>query len=70
MRDEFWSPAPGLPMARRVALSRAYDDLLVDACHALDVPDSLSGLPPGTERDAERLRVEHELEEAGLRLSA
>ena len=26
--------------------------------------------PPGTERDAERLVVEHELEQAGLRLSA
>ena len=70
VRDEFCRPAPGLPMARRVALSRAYDDLLLDACRALGVPDSLSGLPPGTERDAERLHVEHELTRAGLRLSA
>jgi len=70
VRDEFCRPAPGLPMARRVALSRAYDDLLLDACRALGVPDSLSGLPPGTERDAERLYVEHELTRAGLRLSA
>ena len=70
LRAEFRAPAPGLPMARRVGISRAYDDLLSYACHALDVPDTLTVLPSGTERDAERLRVEHELEEAGLRLSA
>jgi hypothetical protein len=57
-------------MARRVGISRAYDDLLSYACRALDVPDTLTGLPSGTERDTERLWVEHELEEAGLRLSA
>jgi len=69
LRTELRSLSPGLPMARRIGISRAYDDLLVGACRALDVPDTLSGLPPGTERDAERLRVEWELEEAGLRLS-
>lgn len=70
VRADLRAQAPGLPMARRVAISRAYDDLLADACRALDLPDHLTGLPPGTERDAERLVVEHELEEAGLRLSA
>ncbi len=70
VRHEFCRPAPGMPMARRVAISRAYDDLLVAACRALDVPDTLTGLPPGTDRDAERLRVEHELTRAGLRLTA
>lgn len=70
VRADLRAQAPGLPMARRIAISRAYDDLLVDACRALDLPDTLTDLPPGTERDAERLVVEHELEVAGLRLSA
>lgn len=61
-------PAPGTPMTRRVAVQRAYDDLLSDACRALGVEDTLAGLPAGTDRDAERLRVEHELGEAGLQL--
>lgn len=56
----------GQPMARRRGIERAYDDALLDACRALGVPDTLSGLPPGTERDAERLRVEYLLEEQGL----
>jgi hypothetical protein len=51
-------------------MSRAYDDLLADACNALGVPDTLTGLPPGIERDAERLHVEDELKAAGLRLRA
>jgi hypothetical protein len=70
LRPELLAPTPGTPMARRIGICRAYDDLLADACRALDVPDTLSGLPLGTERDAERLRVEHELDAAGLRLSA
>jgi len=70
VRAEFRAEPPGLPMARRIGISRAYDDLLADACRALDLPNTLTDLPPGTDRDAERLVVEHELEEAGLRLSA
>ena len=70
LRAEVLAPTPGIPMARRIGVARAYDDLLVDACRALDVPDTLSGLATGTERDAERLRVEHRLDAAGLRLSA
>jgi hypothetical protein len=70
VRREFLRPAPGLPMARRLALSMAYDDLLLDACRALEIPDTLSALPLGTERDAERLHVEHQLTRAGLRLTA
>ena len=69
VRTELRALTPGLPMARRIGISRAYDDLLAGACRALDVPDTLSELPPGTDRDAERLRIEYELEEAGLRLS-
>jgi len=70
LRAELLSLAPGTPMARRQGLSRAYDDLLALVCQALDVPDTLSGLAPGTDREAERLRLEHEIEAAGLRLSA
>lgn len=62
------APAPGTPMAQRLGAEKAYDDLLADACRALGVEDTLSGLPAGTDRDAERLRVEHELGEAGLQL--
>jgi hypothetical protein len=63
-------PNAGTPMARRIAVVRAYDELLADACRALGIPDTLTGLPPGADRDAERLHVEHELNAAGLRLSA
>lgn len=61
-------PARGTSMARRIGTWQAYDDLLAEACRALGVPDTLTGMPPGTERDAERLVVEHTLVEAGLRL--
>ena len=60
--------APGTPMARRLGALKAYDDLLSDACRALGIDDTLTGLPAGTDRDAERLRVESALEAAGLRL--
>jgi hypothetical protein len=70
LRAEVLALAPGTPMARRIGVWRAYDDLLADACRALDVPDTLSTLPMGLERAAERLHVEHELDAAGLRLSA
>ncbi|MDH2416236.1 hypothetical protein [Nocardioides sp. CER19] len=69
VRAELASVSSGTPMARRVALTGAYDDLLIDACRALGVPDTLSGAPGGLERDSERLHVEQELEAAGLRLS-
>jgi hypothetical protein len=62
------APGAGVPMARRAGTTAAYDDLLAEAARALDVPDDLSGLPPGTDRDAERLRLEHLLRERGLRL--
>jgi hypothetical protein len=70
VRAELLATNAGTPMARRVSVLKAYDDLLAEACRALDVPDTLTGMPPGVERDAERLRVEIELEAAGLRLSA
>lgn len=59
----------GTPMARRQALVGAYDDALLDACRALGVRTELDDLTDGIERESERLRLEHELEEAGLRLA-
>jgi hypothetical protein len=70
LRAEMAAIPTGTPMARRIGLAGAYDDVLADACRALGVPDTLSGLPPGFERDSERLHVEHELEQVGLRLTA
>ncbi|GAA1950895.1 hypothetical protein GCM10009798_07790 [Nocardioides panacihumi] len=70
LRAEMATLSSGTPAARRESIARAYDDLLVEACRALDVPDTLSGMPPGAERDSERLHVEFELEAVGLRLSA
>jgi hypothetical protein len=69
LRAELLTLTPGTPMARRRGLAQAYDDVLVIACRALDVPDTLTGLEPGLPRDAERAHLEHELEAAGMRLS-
>jgi len=63
---ELDSPAPGLPMAKRRGALQAYEDRLLDACRALEVPDTLDGLAEGIDRDAERLRLESRLAEAGL----
>ena len=68
LRGQVLAPAPGTPMARRRGTTAAYDDLLVHAARALGVPDTLTGLPEGTDREAERLRVEHLLRQAGLRI--
>jgi hypothetical protein len=68
LRRELLAMAPEMPMARRIGLQLAYDDVLVDACTALEVANTLTVLPLGAERDAERLYVEHELDAAGLRL--
>ena len=48
------------------AFRRAYDDALAEGCQALEVHSDLLDLVPGTDRDAERLRVEHLLADAGL----
>lgn len=61
---------PGTSRVRRDAAQAAYDDALVQACLAVDLPDTLTDLPPGTDREAERLRVEALLEEAGLRFTS
>ena len=68
LRQELLALAPDIPVARRAGLQLAYDDVLVDACAALDIASNLTALPLGAERDAERLYVEHMLGAAGLRL--
>jgi hypothetical protein len=68
LRPQVMAPAPGTMMARRRGTTMAYDDLLGEAARALAVPDALSGMPEGTDRDAERLRLEHLVREAGLAL--
>ena len=69
LRAELLAIGPGTPMAHRVGVQQAYDDVLAEACSALGIPDTLTGMPAGTEREAERLLVEHRLAEAGLDLT-
>ena len=52
-------------LANRVA----YDQLLMQACAMLDVEHGLGMTTAGPERDIERIRVEAELERAGIVLS-
>lgn len=66
IRAEVLSPAPGASKVRRDATLAAYDDVLAEACRALGVPDHLTAVPPGTEREAERLHTEWLLEQAGV----
>jgi len=61
-------PLPG--KATKVAAAQfAYDCVLAEACHALDVSESLSETR-GFEHEAERLRVQVALVDAGLVLKA
>lgn len=66
LRPEARRPCQGTAYAKRRGVLAAYDDLLLDACRALEVRTSLASLPEGLEREAERLRLESELERAGL----
>ena len=63
---EFHGGHPGRSWVKSEAFRRAYDDALAEGCQALDVQSDLLDLVPGTDRDAERLRVEHLLAGAGL----
>lgn len=60
----------GAPMARRRALAAAYEDVLIEAAVLLDVPNDLRTAPPGPVRDAARLRLLADLQEAGLAVDA
>jgi len=59
---------PGTPALRRLAARQAYDDLLRQACRALDIEHRLDEVPEGIDKDIERLRVEESLRRAGLRI--
>lgn len=65
---EFHGRHPGRSWVKSEAFRRAYDGALVEGCLALDVDTDLLDLEPGTERNAERMRVEHLLTNAGLML--
>jgi hypothetical protein len=58
----------GVSFAKSEAVRRAYDDVLVEGCEALGITHLLGVLPPGDERDAERVRVERLLHVWGLDL--
>lgn len=60
-------PAPGTRMPKQRGVVMAYDHRLLETARALGVATTLPDLPPeGFDREAERLRVEHALTEAGL----
>jgi hypothetical protein len=62
----FRCPQAGTRFAKLEGCRRAYDTVLVEACGALGHATLLGVLPPGSELDTERLRVEELLAEAGL----
>ncbi len=66
LRPEVRSPRPGIAMARQRGIVAAYDEVLVRVAGTLEVPTTLAELPEGFHHDAERLRLEHALELAGL----
>ena len=69
LRAELIATPPGTSMVHRAGVQQAYDEVLAEACWALGVPDTLAGVRAGTEREAERLLVEHRLAQAGLDLT-
>ncbi|MEI4273007.1 hypothetical protein TEK04_14865 [Klenkia sp. LSe6-5] len=52
--------------ARRAGVLAAYDDVLVEAADALEVPHVLRAAAPGEAREVERLRLADALAAAGL----
>jgi hypothetical protein len=68
IRPEASRPRTDMPMARRIAILAAYDEALVDACRAVDVPTQLDLISDPQERTRERLRTETELQRAGVDL--
>lgn len=60
------SPRPGVAATRQRGIVAAYDEALVNAAVALDVPTNLLDLHEDLDHECERLRLEHELETAGL----
>ena len=60
-------PQKGMRMPKQRGLLMAYDQRLVETARALEVATTLDDLPAeGFDREAERLRLEHALTEAGI----
>ncbi len=55
--------------AHQMGSRLAYDKLLIQICEMLDIEHELAGDSIGMERDIERIRIEAELERAGVTLS-
>jgi hypothetical protein len=66
LRPEVRSPRPGVGAARQRGIVAAYDGVLLQVATALGVPTTLAEVPEGLDHEAERLRLEHALELAGL----
>ena len=66
IRPQAQTPTAGMPMVRRKAIAAAYDEALLDACRALNVPTELDRMTDALERESERLRTEAELARAGV----
>jgi hypothetical protein len=59
---------PRTPFVKVEAIRGAYDHILTECCAALDVTHLLGVLAPGPELDAERERVEDQLDHRGMRI--
>ena len=68
LSSSFRRVPPDASFARFEGRRRAYDDVLVEACRAVEVEHLLQVLPPGPELDRERQRVEMVLQRVGLLL--
>jgi hypothetical protein len=66
IRAEIRHAPPGIPVAKMRGWLEAYDDVLVTACHSLELEQRLGELPEGLTRDLERERVERMLEGFGV----
>jgi hypothetical protein len=64
LRDAFGRD--GMRFAKYEGTRRAYDGALAEAADALELTHFLASLPPGVDRDLERVRIERLLEDAGL----
>ena len=62
----FYGGHPGRSWVKTEAFRRAYEQALDEGCRSLEISTDLLTLEPGTDHDAERLRVEHLLAAAGL----
>lgn len=56
----------GMRFAKYEGCRLAYDGVLAEAADILEIDHLLAVLPPGTERDLERSRIESQLDRAGM----